>query len=127
MLSFISSVLASCDPNDPIGCIHPPAFIPPISINPATGEVPELVNFLNIILKLIFVVAGLFAFLNLILAGFAFISAGGDPKNVTKAWDKIWQTFVGLLIIVSSFLIAAIIGILFFGDATALIAPKIIR
>lgn len=84
-----------------------------------------LVQFLNNIVKFLIVVAGLYALLNLILAGYSFMSAGGDPKAIEKAWAKIWQSLVGLLIIAGSFVLAAIFGWLIFGDATAILRPKV--
>lgn len=84
-----------------------------------------LIVFLNNLLRLIFLGAGLFAFLNLIIAGLGFISAEGDPKKISSAWAKIWQSLVGLLIIVSSFVLAAIFGQLIFGDAGAILKPKL--
>lgn len=96
---------------------------PPIE---AYGSVfAGLVPFLNNILRLIFVIAGLYGFFNLILAGFGFMSAGGDPKAIEKAWSKIWQSLIGLIIIVASFLLAAILGYLLFGDTMAILNPKI--
>ena len=84
-----------------------------------------LIQFLNNILKLLIVFAGLYAFLNLIIAGYQFMSAGGDPKSVEKAWAKIWQSLIGLLIIAGSFLLAAIFGWLLFKDPGAILKPKI--
>jgi hypothetical protein len=98
------------------------------TVTPPTkyGEVfSGLVPFLNNILRLIFVIAGLFTFLNLIIAGFGFMSAGGDPKAIEKSWNRIWQSLVGLLIIVGSFLLAAIFGYLLFGRADAILVPQI--
>lgn len=83
-----------------------------------------LILFLTNILRLVFVVAGLFAFINLILAGFQYMSAGGDSKAVEKAWDKIWQSFLGLILIVGSFALAALFGYLLFGDAGFILNPK---
>ncbi len=79
------------------------------------------------LVKLIIVVAGLYTFLNIILAGYQFLSAGGEPKNITKAWEKIWQSVLGLVIIAASFVIAAIIGYVVFGPSNwnLLISPKI--
>jgi hypothetical protein len=98
-------------------------------INPGGGygELSEggLINLLNNILRLMVAVAGIWAFLNLILAGYQFMSAGGDAKKVEEAWGKIWQSLVGLLIIVGSFVLAAIFGYLLFGDAAAILNPKI--
>ena len=98
---------------------------PAISQGPTGTTMPGLIGFLNTILKVIFIAAGLFAFFNIITAGFGFMSAGGDPKAITKAWDRIWQTFLGIAIVTASFLFAAIIGIIMFGDPTAIINPKI--
>jgi hypothetical protein len=53
------------------------------------------------------------------------MTAGGDPKNFSKAWDRIWQTLMGLMVIVASFLLAAIIGILFFKNPTAILQPTL--
>jgi hypothetical protein len=84
-----------------------------------------LILFLTNILRLVFVVAGLFAFINLILAGFQFMSAGGDSKAIEKAMAKIWQSLVGLILVVGSFALAALFGYLLFGDAGFILNPQI--
>lgn len=84
-----------------------------------------LILFLTNILRLVFVVAGLFAFINLILAGFQFMGAGGDAKAVGQAWSKIWQSLLGLILVVGSFALAALFGYLLFGDAGYILNPKI--
>lgn len=106
---------------DPIGQITP--FVPITGITPE-GTPVGLITLLNAVLRIIFAVAGIWAFLNIIIAGFGFISAGGDPKKVTAAWTRIWQSLLGLLIIVTSFILAAILGLLFFKDATYILNPK---
>lgn len=88
-------------------------------------EAGGLVEFLNNILRLLIVVGGLFAFFNLILAGYGFLSAGDDPKAMGRASQKIWQSMLGLLFILGSFVLAAIFGWLLFGDATAILTPEI--
>lgn len=84
-----------------------------------------LALFLTNIVRLLFVIGGLIAFFNLIVAGLQFISSGGDQKNIESAWNKIWQSIIGLIIIITSFVLAAIGGWLFFGDATAILSPKV--
>ncbi len=84
-----------------------------------------LILFLSNVLRLVFVGAGMFAFLNFIIAGFQFMTAGGDSKAVTKAWDRIWQSLTGLVIVVGSFALAALFGYLIFGDAGFILNPKI--
>lgn len=79
--------------------------------------------FITNILRLFFVVAGIMALFNFVIAGFKFINAGGDAKAVSAAWDKIWQSLMGLVIIVGSFAIAAIFGQLIFGRADFILNP----
>ena len=108
---------------DPIGKISPPANITPFIT--ATGELTGLIALINTLLRITFIVAGLWAFMNIVLAGFGFLSAGGDDKKIAKSWAQMWQALIGLLIIVSSFVIAAIIGIVLFNDPSAILVPKI--
>lgn len=84
-----------------------------------------LIGFLNNIVRLLIIVGGLFAFFNLILAGYGFLSAGDDPKKMAGAWAKIWQSIMGLLFILGSFVLAAIFGYLLFGDPRAILKPTI--
>lgn len=84
-----------------------------------------LILFLTNILRLVFVAAGIFAFINLILAGFQYMSAGGDAKQMQAAWGKIWGSLLGLILIVGSFALAALFGYVLFGDAGFILSPKI--
>lgn len=106
--------------NNPFGIVKPPPGADKYG-SFCTGFIP----FLNNILRIFFIIAGLFAFVNLVIAGFEFMQAGGDAKQIEKAWAKIWQSFVGLLILVSSFAIAALIGIVLFKDPGAILNPVI--
>jgi len=87
----------------------------------ATGLVPLLTN----ILRLVFVGAGIFAFINFIIAGFQYMNAGGDSKALTAAWSRIWQSLLGLVVIVLSFALASLIGYIVFGDAGFILNPKV--
>lgn len=84
-----------------------------------------LVTLLSNLLQLVFIAAGIYAFFNLIFAGFQFMSAGGDSKAIEKAWSKIWQSLLGLVIVVGSFALAALIGFIVFGRADYILNPKI--
>jgi len=91
---------------------------------PGAGEF-GLITFLNNAIKLIIIIAGLYAFFNLIIAGYGFMGAGGDSKKVEEAWAKIWQSLIGLLIIAGSFVLAAIFGWMLFEEPGAILQPKI--
>lgn len=108
--------------NDLWGEISPPPGVSRWGADPFKGG---MVGFLNAILRIIFVIAGLFAFFNFIIAGFQYLQAGGDPKAVGAAWNRIWKSLLGLVVIVSSFVLAAIFGWLIFGDPMAILAPEI--
>lgn len=84
-----------------------------------------LIKFANNLLKLLIVIGGLYTFINIIFAGFGYMSAGGDSKKISDATTKIWQSIIGLVIMAGSFVIAALVGWLLFKDATAILNPKI--
>lgn len=111
---------------DIFGPINPPEAIKKLTPpGKELGDPSGLIVLFNNILQLLIVVAGIYALLNFILAGYAFMSAGGDPKKVEAAWAKIWQSMVGLLIIAVSFALAALMGKLLFDNAQAILQPRI--
>lgn len=97
----------------------------PINQAPVQDSTRGLIPFFTNILRLVFVGAGIFAFLNLIIAGFQYMTAGGDSKALNAAWSRIWQSLFGLVIIVGSFALAALIGAVVFGDPGFILNPKI--
>jgi hypothetical protein len=80
---------------------------------------------LQVFVGILIALGVIWAFINLILAGYQFMSAGDDTKKVAGAWSKIWQTLLGLALVAGSFVLAAIFGQLIFGDPGAILAPKI--
>lgn len=84
-----------------------------------------LIRFFNNLVRLLFVIGGLWAFLNLVLAGYGFLGAGEDPKKMAAAWAKIWQSIMGLLFMLGSFVLAAIFSYLLFGNPLTILNPKI--
>lgn len=89
------------------------------------GQLSGLPLFVNNILKLLIIGAGIYSVFNLVLAGYAFLSAGDDPKKVTAAWSKIWQTLLGLTFAAGAFVLAALFGKIIFNDPKALLEIKI--
>lgn len=76
-------------------------------------------------LRLFFVVAGILAFFNFVIAGFQYMMAGGDSKALQAAWDKIWYSLLGLILMVGAFALAAVFGYLIFGDPAFMLKPQI--
>jgi hypothetical protein len=106
---------------DAFGNVVPPTAIGRFSSDPGVA----LGTTLNLFLKILLVVAGIYALINLLLAGYAFMGAGDDTKKVAGAWAKIWQSLLGLAVAAGAFVLAAIFGLLIFGKADAILNPSI--
>lgn len=65
--------------------------------------------FLSNLFKLVAVIGGIYLVIQLIMAGFAYINASGDAKATQAAWDRIWQSILGMVIIASAFVIASVV------------------
>jgi len=66
--------------------------------------------FINNIFRIAAVIAGIYLVVQIILAGYGYLTANGDPKKISASWEKIWQSILGLAIIVAAFAIAGLIG-----------------
>jgi len=94
---------------------------PPPGVSGYGGDISGLRLFVNVLVNTVIVFAGVFTFINFIIAGYSFLSAGGKPEKIANAWSKIWLSMVGLLITAGAFVLAGILGLLLFGDAAALV------
>ncbi|HUD19196.1 MAG TPA: hypothetical protein VMR81_02030 [Patescibacteria group bacterium] len=90
-----------------------------------TGANGGLILFFTNILRLVFVIAGIYAFINFIIAGFQYMSAAGDSKALSAALDRIWYSLLGIIIVIGSFALAALVGQIVFGSATFILSPTI--
>ena len=90
------------------GEITPPEAIAKLESKGGAGN--GIFAFLNIIFKVIGAVAGIYFVVQIILAGFAYLSASGDEKKTANAWATIWQSIMGLVIVASAFVIAGVVG-----------------
>lgn len=99
---------------------------PPPGVDTYGGSRGEgLITFLNNFLRLLIVVAGIVALFNFIIAGYDFINAGGDTQKVTNAWNKIWQSALGLLFVAASFTLLGVFGRIIFGPGYNVLSPTI--
>ncbi len=104
---------------NPFGTVKAPATTLGTDPGVAIGKVIQMA------INLIIIGAALYALFNLVLAGYGFMSAGGDPKRVADAWAKIWQTLLGLTVTAGAFVLAAIFSYLLFGDFTTILQPAL--
>ena len=99
-----------------LGTVPPPPWLARIG-----GNIGGLQILANILFRSLIALAGIYTVFNLILAGYADISAGGEPKRIQDATAKIWQSVLGLAVAAGAFLLAAIIGEVLFGDPNMII------
>ncbi len=107
---------------NPFGPVSPPAGL---SSRFGTDAGIAIGRLIGLALRVMVIVAGIYAVVNLIFAGYAFMSAGDDSKKVAGAWAKIWQTLLGLAVAAGAFVLAGIFGQLIFGDPMFLLKPTI--
>lgn len=91
------------------------------SVESSTG----LSTFISNIITVIFAAAGLFAFFNLMIAGFSYITAAGDEKKILAATQSINMSLIGLVVMVAAAAVTGIVSYLLFGSATAILSPTI--
>lgn len=70
-------------------------------------------SLISVIVKNAFMVAGVIAFVLLVVGGFGIIvGAGGDPKKLEQGKQAVTAAVIGLIIIVGSFWIIQILEVL---------------
>lgn len=104
------------------GTIAPPPGVDQYNVGGQIG----LILFISNIIRLITVIAGVWALFNLIFAGFTYVTSANDAKGIETAWKSIYMSLIGLMIIVGSFTITAIVSYLLFGDASYILDPTLI-
>lgn len=81
--------------------------------------------FISNILKVLFAAAGLFAFFNLMFAGFTYVTSNGDQKKIEQAISSINMSLIGLVIMVAGAAVTGVVSYLLFGSATYILQPSI--
>jgi len=107
--------------SNPFGTIKAPSSVAKYADSPAQG----IGNLIQLVIWILIIGAGIYALFNFILAGYAFLSAGDDPKKVAGAWAKIWQSVLGLAVAAGALVLAAIFGTLIFGRWDFILNPVI--
>lgn len=118
MISFkplTTTVLAAT--NDIVGTLEAPQGI--------ASEVSQTNSLLRTVFIFLITLAGLYAFTQFVLGGFAIITAGGDSAKSEKAQKQITNAIIGLVVIGVSFILAAIAGQLLFDNPGFIFNPQL--
>ena len=67
-------------------------------------------NLISTVVGFLTIVAGISFILYFIIAGFSWITAGGDPEKVKKAQANITNALIGLIIVAIAYTVTAIVG-----------------
>lgn len=84
-----------------------------------------LATLISNVVRLVTIAAGLFSFANLLIGGFTYITANAEAEKLVQAWAKIWQSLIGMIIIVGAFALTGIISQLLYGDYMTILKPVI--
>ena len=102
---------------------------PPPGVNSYIGESTlrgaGLILFVSNLIKVFTIVMGVWILINFLIAGYTYITSQGDTSAHGKVRDRLTMSVIGLVIIVSSYTISAVIGLVFFGDAGFILSPTI--
>lgn len=76
----------------------------------ALGNDPTVSTFANPIITDVLIVSGLVAFGTILVAGFSFISAGGDKGKTSQASQALTYGIIGLVVVAAAFVITRLMG-----------------
>ncbi|MCB9813459.1 MAG: hypothetical protein H6772_03570 [Pseudomonadales bacterium] len=107
-----------------VGRVDTPKGVALYNIEAGSENIAILLFFSKFIM-FITMLASLWVVINVLMAAISYLTGGGKPDNHQKVKDKLTMSVLGLIIIVSSYTVAGLIGLIFFGDATYIINPTI--
>lgn len=70
----------------------------------------EFNRIIGVFLGFMTIAAGIWFLFQFITAGFGWMSAGGDKNKTEEAWHKITNSMIGLIIVVSAWILVGVIG-----------------
>jgi len=80
----------------------------------APGDSPgALTNILSRLVGFLTVIGVIYFTIQIILTAYNWISAGGDAQKIKTAQDKLWQSFLGLGILLIAVALVSIVGFFF--------------
>lgn len=104
---------------------EPPGVVKYNTAAGATADQPAIIYFLSRMIRLAAVLGGVWVVINIIIAAFFYITGSGDAGAHTKVRNLLTSSLVGLILIVGFYTMGAIIGLIFFGDATFILNPQL--
>lgn len=85
----------------------------PIEIQGPLVGINKIADIINIVVKLLFPLAGILLFFFLVWGGYNFLVSGGDPEKVKAGKAKITSALIGFVLLVLSYFITSLIARIF--------------
>jgi uncharacterized membrane protein len=109
-------------PEELVGSIDVPEGVD--KLNTQAGGI-GIVLFVSNVITFIMIIGGIWTIFNIAYAAFTYITGGGKAESHQKARDSFSMSVIGLLLMIFSYSIAALIGLVFYGDPSFIISPTI--
>lgn len=122
------SQIAQSNPSDVFGQVTPPAGVQKYdALAQASGDAQSigLLIFLSYAVRVATIIAGIYVFINFILAGYEYITSNGDTGAHNKVKDRLTMSIIGLVIIGVSYMIVALLSLIITGEAGFFLNPTI--
>lgn len=110
MTLFFKPGIVHAAVTDGIGTIDAPSWMSRWVSTPGQDKGQGLFTFISVFINLATVIAGIYLVIQLIMAGYMYMSANGDPKKIDQAGLKITQSMIGLVIVAGAVTLASVIG-----------------
>jgi len=111
MTLFFKPGIVHAAVTDGIGTIDAPSWMSRwVASSSAQDKGQGLFTFISVFINLATIIAGIYLVIQLIMAGYMYMSANGDPKKVDQAGLKITQSMIGLIIVAGAVTLASVIG-----------------
>ncbi|MCA9368847.1 MAG: hypothetical protein H6773_04555 [Pseudomonadales bacterium] len=123
--TFVPTTVFAQD-EDPIGTIMKPEAVKKFDTSGNIGEGDiGILYFASQLFTYITVLAGIWVFANLIFAGYSYITSSGNAQVHAKVRDRVTMSMIGMILIVTVYAVGALLGTIFFGNATYFINPTL--
>jgi len=84
-----------------------------------------IILFISNMIKLFTMIGGVWIIINISLAAFTYITGGGKADSSTKVNSYVSMSVIGLLLMISAYAVAGIIGLVFYDNAGFILKPTI--
>lgn len=97
----------------PLGQVGGGGGLGPFSGVSGEGSANAIATILSSVIGVMTIGGAIWFLFNILIAGFTWISAGGDKTKLQTARDKITNAFIGLVVVVAAWALLALAGTFF--------------